>query len=137
MTSTVRSTIVDALPGAATSSQYVEYVDAVEQALTERDHNLVDSITRGVVGYFNVPAEQVQAQLESLGMAVRPAPEPVLPEPTAEDRLLADLADLPEEPVTAEGGPSKKGKKGGKKSRLARLEKAVGKLTKIAERHGL
>lgn len=135
MTSTVRSTIIDALPGAAASSQYVEYVDAVDQALTERDHNLTDAITGQVVQHFGVTEDQVRVALEDLGMAVRPAPATVLPEPTAEDRLLADLAELPEDEEAPAKG--KKGKKPSKKERFNNLEAAVAKLIAIAERHGL
>lgn len=121
MTSTIQSTVASAL-SAAGLSQYVSHAQPVVDALIERDHNLVDSITSAVVEHFGVSAEQVQSQLASLGMAVRPAPEP---EPEVEAPVAED----------APAKKGKKGKKGKSDKRVARLEAAVDKLTKLAERH--
>jgi hypothetical protein len=124
MTSTVSTTVASAL-SANGLSQYNDYAKPVVTALEERDYQLVELITARVSSQFGVSAETVQQELANIGMAVRPAPEP---KPAVAEEPVA------EEPVTAEGGPSKKGKKG-KKGRVARLEATVSRLAELAERH--
>lgn len=122
MTATIASTVTSALPARA-ASQYSTEVNAVVEALTERDHQLTDVITATVVSQFGVSAGQVQEALTGIGMAVRPAPEPEPELPTFEDEPLAEEAPA-------------KGKKGGKKGkRVDRLEATVNKLVELAERH--
>lgn len=110
---TIRETIVDSLPGAATSSQYVEYVDAVDAALTEREYVLSEQIATEVSQRLGVDKAQVEERLTGIGMAVRPAPEPE-PEPEAEP--FVDTESLKGEDESGKG----KGKK-----RIKALEEKV------------
>lgn len=129
MTSTIQSTVASAL-SANGLSQYNDYAKPVVTALEERDYQLVELITARVSSQFGVSAETVQQELGNIGMAVRPAPEP---EPTPEDRILADIAELPEDEAPAK--KSKKGKKGKSSKRLDRIEATVNSLAELAERH--
>lgn len=113
----INETINAALPADARSYQHE--VGEVTVALTEREYTLSDQITTAVVQHFGVSEGEVRHELEGIGMAVRPAPEP---EPVAVAEPVADEA------------PAKKGKKA-KKDRIGKLEASVARLTELAERH--
>lgn len=113
MTSTIKRTLDTALPVGAQSAYPSEY-DSVLAALTNRDYTLTDQIVDVVHMEFGTDIDTVRGQLEMAGMAVRPAPEPVVEE-------------LPK---------AKKAKKAksGKKDKTAKL---VRKLVEAAQRHGI
>jgi hypothetical protein len=123
---TIDSTLVSALPVGATSKYPTEYLNVLN-ALTERDYNLTDQITDVVVREFGVDRDDVRSRLEMAGMAVRPAPAPVVPAFTPEDsaewekELTTPAIDAPKAPKA-------------KKDKTAKL---VRKLVKAAKRHGI
>lgn len=144
--STIEETVISALPSGA-RTEHPHEVSAVLDALIERERALTETITRAVVDHFGVSFGQVRAQLESIGMAVRPAPAPWSTLPTVlhptmqefEDLMKGDTLSATEREADRNAAESRafigteKLKKGGKKS----LAKRVRKLEKLAERHGL
>lgn len=130
MTASIRETIVNSLPGAAASSQYVGYVNDVEFALTEREYAFSEQIIDTVSHQFGVSRDEVQRRVEQLGMAVRPAPEP---EPAPD---LSDLeAQFGEESVVADNtDPAADASTAELVKAVKKLTKRVKKLEKVASR---
>lgn len=102
--------------GYAIPSSYGTYVDAADEALTEREYVLAENITDAVVENFNVEAGEVKSRLAALGMALRPEPEP---EPEVEQE------QEPEDRV------------GRLEALLERLSTSVERLTQVARSQGL
>lgn len=133
---TIRNTIVTALSNAGVSeysqNNYATYIDAVEQAFTERGYEQVEALVAAGkaqgLGQYGREEELISLVEQATGLTRRPAPEP---EPVVEAPSASDLeAMLGDE---AEEGGKKKGKKGKKGALNAILEQLQGIASKQAE----
>lgn len=122
---TVKNTLDSALPAGAQDAYPVPYRDVLT-ALTERDYRLTDAIVETVHRHFGTSKETIQGQLEGIGMAVRPAPAPAVPDVAAFEALYNEPAFVGTEKL-----------KKGKKDSVKKLAKQVKKLTRLARDHGL
>jgi hypothetical protein len=126
MSNVIRETIQSALVEAGVSeysqNNYSTYIDAVDKALTEKVYDISEALVEAGVR-MGANRGQVETLVESVGLSLRPAPEPepVVEAPSASD-LEALYAENGEEAET-EG----KGKKKGKKAVMAMLQQIAEK----------
>lgn len=101
----IRNTIATAASTAGVNLDqygYAEVVDGIVEALTEREYTLTDQIVERVNEEFGTSVDTLRSELENIGAAVRPIPEPVVEEEPAEplttdekiEKLFAAVNDL-------------------------------------------
>jgi hypothetical protein len=113
----IRNTIVSSLSAEGInldSYGYGAHVDAAVEALTEREYTLTDQIVERVHEEFGTSVDTLRAELEKIGAAVRPIPEPVVEEEPAAPKSTDEKVDALTEA-------------------LATLAGTVGKLVTLAE----
>jgi len=124
MSNAIRETIQSALVEAGVSeysqNNYSTYIDAVDKALTEKVYDISEALVEAGVR-MGANRGQVETLVESVGLSLRPAPEP---EPVVEAPSASDL-----EAMLAEDGAQfeDKGKKKGKKAVMALLQQIAEK----------
>lgn len=135
MSSSIRTNInaaVSALGINPEGSEYGRYVNAVVEAMEEREFTITETIVTETSRQFGVSEEDVTNAVKArTDLNFRPIPEPVFVPTPIEDVDLDDLFDA-EDALEASDS---KGKKGSKGKRIDALESKLDKLIELANRH--